>query len=457
MSLQFHCSTKVDGVQLRTSATILKAWIAAALLVSCASHPPPVKTPSDAKVAPEVSTASTAERVRAWRAWEPSGLRTFHVELPDGLMTADVDAKEQPKVECKNGEDEMRVCSLVIELGKDDEGTPRTLGCAAASASAPLPFGVLVSRALGKMRLDELPRVEVAWGKGSGGDGSLVARFDADGSYETDDQSNTMYGSAKIAARYAPGHTFFCGDTSTGQRKATERLTTQLFESVKIKGIPERVVQQAYVERRGQTAAGFRFGFVRKADEGGFFEVESQFRVESTDTTWEVRDYTTSVTRDAKGVVETVRRVGAVGGEYVSVLTAKPGEAGRLRVKLEAGGKSDALEITPRVALSTELWESPSLLRVAGGRAPKHRYAYVTTRDGEPTLGYANLTRVRPGMVQEEIEIQGVKVKDQAKQQRNELSLDERGFVTKQVSSDSVYERIHLSGSLPNLLPSKKP
>lgn len=435
----------------RGPAFILAGLAGAASLTGCA----PAEGRAVSSAAAGGDPTLMAAKVQRIRSWEPSGLQTFHFELPDGLMSADVDAKAPPKVECKNTEGDTRTCSIVLALGKDDEGAPRTLECAATWGPIPLPFGILVKTSLGKMGLNEPPRVEVDWAKGS--DGGLVARFNANVSLQTDDR--VLVGTAKLAARYAPGHTLFCADTAGGAEKTVQRLTMQLFDSAKVKGLTDGVViQTAAKERRGRAATGFRFDFVRKGEDGGFVEVKSSFHMKTTDKTWDVDDFAMSVTRDAKGSVESLRELFWLGARHALVLSAKPGEGGRLRIKLEANGKSDALEMTPQAPLSTELWESPALLRVGSGGAPKHRYAFLAvTDDGEPTLAYSNLTRIRQGIVQEEVEMHGKKVKDAGKQQRNELALDDRGFVIKQVSSDTVDERIHLSGTLPSFVVGKKP
>jgi hypothetical protein len=388
-----------------------------------------------------------AAKLHRIRHWEASQLKMFHVELPDGVMSADLEAKAPPRAECKNLDDGSRTCGIVVDLGKDNEGHPRTIECAAAWTAVPLPFGVMVRTALGRFGLDEPPRVNVAWATGN--DGGLVARFNAHVSFETPE--NTMVGTAKIAARYTPGHTLFCSDTSGGAEATMLRVTNQLFESARVKGLTDGVViQDAFKERRGDAATGFRFSFVRKAEEGGFTEVTSSFRVTSTDQHWDVRDYVRTASRDPKGAIESLRQVYWLNPKHAVVLSAKPGEQGRLRVKLENNGKSDALEVTPQAPLSTEIWESPGLLRVGSGGSPKHRYAFLAVSDdGEPTLAYANLTRLRDGVVQEEVEVHGKKTKSAAKIEKNELSLDGRGFVLKQVSSDSVDERIHFSGALP--------
>ena len=407
---------------------------------------------TDGKSAAHPQGARTDPRLRAAkiqriRHWEASQLKMFHVELPDGVMSADVEAKAPPKVECKTLDDGNRSCGIALDLGKDDEGDPRTMECAATWNTIPLPFGVMVRAALGKFGLDEPPRVSIAWAAGS--DGGLVARFNANASFETPE--NTIVGTAKFAARYTPGHTLFCTDTTGGAEATMLRLTNQLFDSAKVKGLADGVViQEATKERRGDAPTGFRFSFIRKAEDGGFTEVSSSFRVKSTDEHWDVMDYLRAATRDQKGTVESLRQVYWVNPKHTLVLSAKPGEQGRLRIKLESNGKSDAIEVTPQAPLSTELWESPSLLRVGSGGSPRHRYAFLAVSDdGEPTLAYANLTRIRDGLVQEEVEVHGKKSKNAEKSQKNELSLDDRGFVLKQVSSDSVDERIHFSGALP--------
>ncbi|MEA2752120.1 MAG: hypothetical protein QOI41_6263 [Myxococcales bacterium] len=435
----------------RSFGFVLLATLALPFAAGCA--------PADGKSAAHAHGSGTDPRVRAAklqriRQWEASQLKMFHVELPDGLMSADVEAKAPPKVECKNLEDGTRSCGIVLDIGKDDEGDPRTVECSATWNAIPLPFGVMVRTALGKFGLDEPPRVNVAWAAGR--DGGLVARFNAHVSYETPE--NTIVGTAKFAVRYTPGHTLFCTDTTGGAEATMLRLTSELFDSAKVKGNADGVViQDATKERRGDAATGFRFSFIKKAEDGGFTEVSSSFHVMSTDERWDVRDSLRSASRDEKGAIESLRQVYWMNPKNVFVLSAKPGEQGRVRIKLEANGKSDALEVTPRAPLSTEIWESPGLLRVGSGGSTQHRYAFLAVSDeGEPTLAYSNLTRIRDGLVQEEVEVHGKKSKNADKHEKNELSLDARGFVVKQVSSDSVDERLYLSGALP-LSPSGSP
>jgi hypothetical protein len=412
------------------------------LLGGCgAVNPPPTRTAQSA-----ADPAEVAARVQRIRSWEAPAMKKFHIDLPDGVMSADVEAMQAPKLACKNASGESRTCTIEIDLGKDEDGDPKSLECAANWSATPLPFGIMVKAALGKFGLNESPRIDVGWNPGP--DGGVIARFAGNISNETDD--HVLIGTAKFAARYAPGHTIFCGDASGGGEKTVTRLVNQLFESSKVKGLSEGVLMQnASKERRGDTSTGFRYEYVRKNEDGGLVEVKSAFHIATSEKTWDVRDFSASVERDSRGSIESLKEMFWTGGHAV-VLSAKPGEAGRLRLKLETNGKTDALEITPQVPLSTELWESASLLRVGSGGTPSHRYAFLAlSDDGEPTLSYSNLTRIRPGVIQEEVEHHGKKPKSADKTEKNELVIDERGFVKKQVSSDTVDERLHLSGSLP--------
>ena len=158
------------------------------------------------------------------------------------------------------------------------------------------------------------------------------------------------------------------------------------------------------------------------------------------------------VERDEQGVVDAFRSTRWLNGTPPVILTAKPGEGGRMRLKLEVGEKRDSLELTPEAPLSTELWEAPRLLGVSSGKVKTHRYGFPSvSEDGEPTLAYATLTRAKQGVVVEEIERSsgGKKRKVGAETPvRNELAVDERGFTTKQVSPDAIFERVLLEGEL---------
>jgi len=429
-----------------------KSILVSASLISLASLSAFACAPRNATGpgAAHADNGDATEKVKRMRAWEAPALKRFHMELPQGIMTADVEAAAPPKVACKDSEGGLRTCGITLEFGTDEDGTAHTLECSASWAPVPLPFGMLAQTTLGDLRLEEIPRFEVAWSQGP--QPALVANFTAQAQYETD--QNVIVGTAKFAARYVPGHTLFCSDTTSGGEKTVARVVKGLFESVQIKDVAKGVLlQSATRERKGDTPTGFRFEFVRKNDDGSFAEVKSSFRLITNEKHWDVRDFTMAIARDDKGAVESLRQMYWDDKKVAGILSAKPAEGGKLRLKLEREGKSDALELTPQAPLSTELWESPGLLRVSSGAAAGHKYAILSVADdGEPALAYAKLARLRGNVVQEEIERPGTRGKN-ASHEKNELTVDERGFVIKQVSKDSVDERLHHSGTLPGRTP----
>jgi hypothetical protein len=428
------------------SALVSASLISLASLSAFACTPRNAAAPATAHNADE---ASSAEKVKRMRAWEAGALKRFHLELPEGAMSADVEAAAPPKVSCKD-HDGGRTCGITVPLGTDEDGVVRAFECSATWSPIPLPFGMMTQTTMGDLRLEEMPQFDAEWSQGP--QPALIAKFSAPAMGQTEE--NTLIGNVKIVARYVPGHTMFCGDTGAGGEKTMARVAGGLFQSVQVKDINNGVLlQNASRERKGDTPSGFNFAFVRKNDDGGYTEVRSGFHLATSEKHWDVRDFTAHVTRNDKGAVESLRQMYWDDKRVAGILSAKPAEGGKLRLKFEHGGKSDALEITPQATLSTELWESPALLRVSSGTAPAHRYAFLSVADdGEPTLAYAKLARLRGNVVQEEIEVPGAKGKNQNRE-KNELTVDERGFVVKQVSKDSVDERLHQSGNLPGRTP----
>ncbi|NOU31819.1 MAG: hypothetical protein HOO96_28280 [Polyangiaceae bacterium] len=424
-----------------------------------ASAKPWVVTPAPAPVATvakpaAVDPAVQAARVKRMREWEAPAMKTFHVEMPEGILALDVEGTAAPKVECAQQKSGSPLCSFTVELGKDAEGDAHSITCSAHWGDLALPFGIMVHESLGKFALEETPRVAVSWNGGT--EGGLVATFYAAAGLSS--EQTYLVANAKLAVRYTPGHTLFCGDIMGGGEKTFGRVVQKVFETAKVKGQNDRVVSQiAYRSRRGDAVTGFTYGHIRK-DDDGFVEALTHTSLEADDKNWDLRDFTNWVSRDADGSVSMHRKGYFEGVKAVAIVTAKPSEGGRLRVKIDRDGKTDAVELTPLAPLGTELWEAPSLLRVGAGTLPSHRYAFpAIADDGEPTLRYSELSRIKDGVVEERIATHGAKSKTTETSQRNELTLDAQGSVSKQVSSDSVIERLYLFGGPPALKAATKP
>jgi hypothetical protein len=158
------------------------------------------------------------------------------------------------------------------------------------------------------------------------------------------------------------------------------------------------------------------------------------------------------VTRDAAGNVDLYRHAISGGnGETHAVLTAKPGEDRKFRLKVERGDKSDALESTPKAPLTTELWSASEFAKVAKGTRPSYRYATLGLDDsGEPEFKYVSITRSSANVLLEEEESAKKNDTDLAGALKDELHVNGDGSVAKVVCTDAVSQRLFAWGKLPD-------
>lgn len=416
----------------------------------CASAQAP-KTPPNSPAPPSSAAAKAADpaetlaKIARWRAWEPKQLPKQRIQFADIGMTGEIEAATEPKISCQTLDTGGLLCSAVVDLGKDADGTPRGLSCSAFMDRAPLPLGLIFKGALGDRTLEELPTVEVETNKQR-----VVAQIIVPSFVAQDGQ--TIFGTTKVAVAYGPGYTLACEDNGAGASAAFKRISSEFFASASFGELAiTPLFRHAFKHRRGDTVLGFVLAHVFK-EEDGYFEAHTRFELESTGKGWLASDSLRLVERDEKGEIDSFRWTHWQHGAPPLVLTATPGESGRMRIKLEAGEKHDSLELTPEAPLSTELWEAPKLLALSSGKTTVHRYGFpAISPDGEPTIAYSTLTRVKPGLLVEQIENKagGRRRKPGVEPAaRNEISIDERGFSTKQVSPSSIYERILVQGEL---------
>ena len=138
-------------------------------------------------------------------------------------------------------------------------------------------------------------------------------------------------------------------------------------------------------------------------------------------------------------------------GQTHAVLTAKPAEDRKFRLKVERGDKSDALESTPKAPLTTELWSASEFAKVARGARPSYRYAILGLDDtGEPEFKYLSITRSSADVLLEEEESAKKNDKDLAGALKDELHVSSDGSVAKEVGTDSVSQRLFAWGKLPD-------
>ncbi len=410
------------------------------ILVACVLLPSCKSSTQPATVSPEAAM----ERMMVLMAREHGTHPSHDFTTLDGLATASLEAKTPPKPTCENEGEELG-CTFEADLGKDSDGDGVNIVCRVSTAFT--PFGPMLKELQGESRLIEVPEFVVEeLGQG------VAARFMANTARKT--ESGAAIGTLKFATLYARGYMTTCADASPGGRKTFERIVGAYFKSLTFSENPRlpAVFSFAYKQRKGDHVEGFRYGFVSKRidPQKGFAELHTSFQLETDGKTWTVVDSGEQVLRDDNGALESVRDMYWADGKGPLMLSAKPSEDGRFRLKSEIGPTSDSLELTPKVPLGTELWSAAALLQLSSGKLQQWQYAGLTMDEGDPSLHYVTLTRLSSGVLLEQVEDHNTKDSTPT-EAKDELYLNEQGIVTKEVTSDNVIELVHLWGMLPEV------
>jgi hypothetical protein len=410
--------------------------------------PAPVAAAIDAGVPAPRQTPEEAARIHEkWMNRENGPFAKERVQLLEGFAAAEIESKSPPTPDCKRLADGTLACSFRADLGKDDDGDAYDILCEATTSVR--AFGPLVKVFQGSNGLSEIPSLGVK----RLGDGIAVT-FMANTGHE--EGGRMLVGTLKVSVLYTNGISISCADLRAGGRKTFDRVVGSFFENVKLTAAPPIVFAMGYLHRAGERTIGFRYECVAKrpAEDPGYAELGTAFTLRTDEKSWSVLDRGKYVVRGPAGRVESLRSLHWLDGKGPIVLSAKPGEDKKLRLKVEAGDKSSALDSTPAAPLNTELWAAPDLLRVSAGAAPSYKYAILTLDDSDPAFEYVKVTRSKPGVLLEE-QAPGrpkaaVGPTPQPARPKDELFVNERGLVTKEVSTDAVSELIYQWGELPN-------
>lgn len=431
-------------------------WRVSALLAltSCAAAkaPPAVAV---APAAPEKTLAEKLEQLRSWRAREQAAVVVKPLALFDGLAAGEIESLVDPKPNCKKSNLGGDICSFELDLGKSSDGDPVTIDCSATTDLE--AYGTMLNGFLGERQLEEIPSLETkAVSEG------LSVGFVTESSHRNDEA--TEYTTTKVRSLFAHGYMVTCFNQNPGFRQTFTRVTQHLFETLKFKDNPKAptIFALSYQERAGDRTSGFRVVDVAKRNDSnpGFFESNIHFLSFTDGKTWRVLDVVRTIDRDTNGQLEKMNSYIWQDGKGPLKLMAKPGEDKKLRLKIEAGEKAVSVESTPKAPLTSELWIAPELVKVNTGKSQSYRYAFLDILDSDPAFHYITLTRTAPGVVleyQEPLVEQGKKANpgDEGTS-KDELHVDARGIVTKEVSTDSVSELLQTWGDLPPILTAAK-
>jgi hypothetical protein len=402
-----------------------------------------------AKNAKSRGNVDAAAEIQRLMAREAGTFPKHRLQLFNGLVTGEYEASAPSKVECTaDGTDGDSSCEVRLVLGEDSDGDPNDILCLIDTTPRG-PFGTVVANRLQGGGLIETPKLTVAK-IGDGASVELVANWLKQG-----ENVNTV-GTLKVATYFSQGYSATCSDIRPGGRKTFDRIVGELFRSLKFAPNPKRPVYltTAYDFRQGDRSTGFRYSLVEKRIGGkaGSAELDFAFRLKTDGKTWQTMDSSLLVTRDAAGNVDLYRHALSGGnGQTHAVLTAKPGEDRKFRLKIERGDKTDSLESTPKAPLSTELWSASEFAKVAKGARPSYRYAILGVDDsGEPEFKYLSITRSSANVLLEEEESAKKNDTDLAGALKDELHVAGDGSVAKEVSTDSVSQRLFAWGKLPD-------
>jgi hypothetical protein len=390
----------------------------------------------------------TSAKVKRWMAREMPAAGMQRVELLEGLASGEIESKTALKPECDKNDSGAEYCGISADLGKDEDGDDCNVVCAVTDD---LPvFGLMLKKHLGDNNLDETPTITTSRvGEGIG------VTFVANISHSEGDK--TLFGTAKFAALYTHGFVATCLDAMSGGRKTFDRVVSHFFGSLKLKPGRDKATlfTLGHQLRAGDRTGGFRYGVISKrADEApGFLERSVSFWLETDGKSWSVRDRYVDVERDPKGSIEKMIELYFPDGQGPVTLSAKPSEDKKFRLKLEAGDKSSGLESTPHAPLNTELWAAPELRKVATGSSHSYKYAFLDVVDADPSFHYVTLTRSAPGVLLEDASQPGTGTAKKAAsgdlETKDELHVDARGLVTKQVGTEHISELLVTWGELP--------
>jgi hypothetical protein len=426
--------------------------LTAPALVACGQAPPP-PAKAAAPAAHADTQASRAATLKKWMAREVAPAPHQKVDLFEGYASGEIESLGPVHPECKQGDNGSTICTIVADLGKDQDDPEQTSSIACVATTAVGAVGPTLKADLGNAQLDEVPTLGVETvGQG------LAMRFVANTTEP--DGDNVLVGTEKLAALYAHGYMVTCFDKRAGGRKTFDRVTRHFFESLSFTSTVT-VFASGHRVRAGDRTAGLRYASIaqRSGDPSGFVEQYDDFWLDTDGKTWSIKDSVTVVQRDAKGAIEKLEDLYWLEGQGPAVLSARPSEDRKFRLKYEVGEKSNGLESTPKAPLNTELWAAPEFLKVSAGSAAKYRYSFLDLIDSDPAFHYVTITRAAPGVVsqaQEALAPGQAKDAAAAAEGKVEAQIDPRGLVTRAVSSRAVWELVYTWGKLPGVLSATK-
>lgn len=377
------------------------------------------------------------EKVARMMAREQGPYGKHELSLFDGRIEGRAESTTKPRIECEN-EDDQQTCTVTLDMGTSETGKPSAIVCVVSTGLQ--PFGQQIHHVAREPKALAQPTFdarEEPYG--------LSGHFAVDALVEEEGQPTLM--SLKLSTLYSHAQTFTCLDLQPGGKETFKRVVGDLFASLTFED-PAGYTQKhslGYVKRQGNEAKGFRFVQVGQVDDETV-QTSLYFTLEQSKEQWQTLDRDVFTLRDRGGDLSKYQARHWMHSLGPVVITAKPSEGGKLRIKVENGNKSNALEMTPRADISTEERMAPELMALARRRGKTTRYGIPgLDEDGDPTLFYSVLEHHEPGIVHERV-VSHADFNKKTDEAPSELHVDAYGVVTRQVDADHIIELVHREG-----------
>ncbi len=232
----------------------------------------------------------------------------------------------------------------------------------------------------------------------------------------------------KAAVLYARGTVTMCSDHNAGLRTTFRNATQNLFTSLRVMPNPKATVTFAagYRDQAQGELTGFHVVTVVKTPEGStetatyFTRLPKKFLA--------IGDHSHLTFRNPAG--RHIREVAMFGDVRMDIHSTDKHFA---QVSLQRNGKDKDWQLPAPVELNTEVDMAKTIAELASGQRNEVTYAIVTVDDIGPKMQQVKLTRINATTVREAVNAT-----------TNELTVDSNGYVSRQVSTDAVFDRIAL-------------
>jgi hypothetical protein len=230
----------------------------------------------------------------------------------------------------------------------------------------------------------------------------------------------------KVAVLYARGNVAMCSDHTVGLRGRFRDASKKLFSSLRFTPNPSSRVTFAagYRDQENGALSGFHVVTTVKTAEGST-ETSTYFQ-RRPNKFLSMGDHSHITFRNLTG--EHIREVAISGDSRMDIRSINKN---LVSVTLHRDGKDSDWKIPAPVELNTEVGMANTIAELISSNRQEAKYGNVIQDNLEPKIQIVTLTRLTVTTLREEFD-----------NFSNELTIDSKGYVSREVSADSTSDRI---------------